>query len=111
MTEVNGADRRRHVRYTVYEPCIAMVGSQEYSGAVVDMSVSGAMVQLEIQLDAQPALYTLMQLQIDGIGRLSARVVRSRIGGVAVAFKLDPGKKSHLLAALQKVLSNYPFDE
>ena len=112
MTEDNGADRRRHVRCTVYEPCIVTIDSQEYSGAVVDMSVGGAGVRFEVQLDATtPAPDTPIQLQIDGIGRLRTRVVRSRIGGVAVEFNIDPRKDGHLLAALQQVLSNYPFDE
>ncbi len=111
MTEGNGAEQRRHVRCTVYEPCIAMVDSHEYSGAVVDMSVGGAAVRLEVQLEVQPARDTPMQLQIDGIGRLRTRVVRPLLDGVAVEFNIDPRKEGHLLAALQQVLSNYPIDE
>ena len=111
MTEGNGAEQRRHVRCTVYEPCFVVIDGQEYSGAVVDMSMSGAGVWLEVQLNAQPAPDTRMQLQIDGIGRLNTRVVRSRIGGVAVEFNIDPHEEGHLLTALQQVLSNYPFDE
>ncbi len=111
MTEGNGAEQRRHVRCTVYEPCLAVVDSHEYSGAVVDMSVGGAAVRLEVQLEVQPAPDTPIQLQIDGIGRLRTRVVRSLLDGVAVEFNINPRKESHLLAALQQVLSNYPFDE
>ena len=95
----------------MYEPCLAVVDSQEYSGAVVDMSVGGAAVQLEVQLEVHPAPDTPMQLQIDGIGWLRTRVVRSLLDGVAVEFTIDPRKEDHLLAALQQVLSNYPFDE
>ena len=111
MTEGNGAEQRSHVRHTVSEPCIAVVFNHEYSGTVIDMSVGGAAVQLEVLLDATPAPDTPIQLQIDGIGRLHSRVVRSRIGGVAVEFNIDPHKEGHLLAALQQVLSNYPSDE
>ncbi|MEE9250949.1 MAG: PilZ domain-containing protein [Alphaproteobacteria bacterium] len=111
MTESNGAEHRHHVRCTVYEPCIAAVGSQEYSGAVVDMSVGGAAVRLEVEIEVQPAPDTPMQLQIEGIGWLHTRVVRSLLNGVAVEFKIDPRKESHLLTALQQVLSNYPIDE
>ncbi len=111
MIEDNGADRRRHVRYSVSEPCLAVVFNQEYWGTVVDMSVGGAAVRLEVLLDAQPAAGTPIQLQIDGIGRLRTRVVRSRIAGVAVEFNIDPRKEAHLLAAVQQVLSNYPIDE
>ncbi len=111
MTEYNAAEHRRHVRCTVYEPCVALVGAEEYSGAVVDMSVGGAAVRLEVQLEVHPAPDTPIQLRIDGIGRLRTRVVRSLIDGVAVEFNIDPYKEAHLLAALQQVLSNYPFDE
>ena len=111
MTEYNGANRRLHVRYTVYEPCFVVVDNQEYSGAVVDLSMGGAAVRLEIQLNAQPAPDTPVQLQIDGIGRLRARVVRSRTDGVVVEFNIDPREDGHLLTALQQVLSSVPFDE
>ena len=111
MATDKGAGHRRHVRCTVYEPCFVKIGGQEYSGAVVDMSVGGAGIRIEVQLEAQPAPDTPMQLQIDGIGRLRTRVVRSRIGGVAVEFNIDPHTEGHLLTALQQVLSNYPFDE
>ena len=111
MTENNGAEHRRHVRCTVYEPCVALIGEEEFSGAVVDMSVGGAAVRLEVQLEVHPAPDTPIQLQINGIGRLRTRVIRSMIDGVAVEFNIDPYKEAHLLTALQQVLSNYPFDE
>ena len=111
MTINDGANRRRNVRYTVYEPCFVVVDNQEYSGAVVDMSVGGAAIQFEIQLNVQPAPDTPIQLHIDGIGRLHTRVVYSRTSGVAVEFDIDPYKDAHLLAALKQVLSSYPIDE
>ena len=111
MTENKGAEHRRHVRCTVYEPCVVFVGEEEFSGAVVDMSVGGAAVRLEVQLEVHPAPDTPIQLQINGIGRLRTRVIRSMIDGVAVEFNIDPYKEAHLLTALQEVLSNYPFDE
>ena len=111
MTDGISAEQRRHVRCSVYEPCLAVVDSQEYPGAVVDMSVGGAVVRLEVQLEIQPAPDTPMQLQFDGIGRLRTRVVRPLLDGVAVEFNIDPRKEGHLLAALQQVLSNYPIDE
>ena len=111
MAEGSGAEQRRHVRCTVYEPCLAAVNSQEYSGAVVDMSVGGAAVRLEVEIEVQPAPDTPMRLQIEGIGWLRTRVVRTMLDGVAVEFDIGPGEEGHLVAALQQVLSNYPFDE
>ena len=113
MAESNGAEHRRHVRCTVYEPCRAAFGDQEYSGAVVDMSVGGAAVRLEVEVEAdiQPAPDSQVRLNIEGIGWLRTRVVRSMVDGVAVEFTIDPDGESHLLAALKQVLSNYPFEE
>ena len=111
MAESNGAEQRNHVRCTVYEPCVARVGEDEHPGAVVDMSVGGAAVRLEVQLDVHPAPDTPIQLEIKGIGRLRTRVVRSLVDGVAVEFNIDSYKEAHLLAALRQVLSDYPFDE
>ena len=42
MTDVEGKEKRRYVRCTVYQPCTATIDSQEFSCAVVDMSVDGA---------------------------------------------------------------------
>ena len=30
MTEYNAAEHRRHVRCTVYEPCVVLVGDEEF---------------------------------------------------------------------------------
>ena len=111
MTDVGGMEQRRHLRCTVYEPCTATVEGKEYSGAVVDMSVGGAAIRLEVQLDIQPDAGTPILLVIDGIGRLSTKVVRPLQDGVAVEFRIDPLKEKHLVAALERVLSDYPNDD
>ncbi len=110
MTDIEGKERRRHVRCTVYEPCTATVDSQEYSCAIVDMSVGGAAIRLEIQLDIQPDAGAPIRLFIEGIGCLRTNVVRPLLDGIAVEFRIDPLKERNLIAALEQVLSNYPID-
>ena len=104
-------NRRRHVRCTVYEPCIARVDSGEYVGAVVNMSVGGAAIQLEVQLEIQPPAGTPLLLYIERIGRLRTKIVRPINDGVAVEFGIDHRKDRDLVAGLARVLSDYPVDE
>ena len=69
-------EKRRHARHTVYEPCRVMVDDGEYAGAVVNMSVGGAAIQLDVRLDAQPEPGTAAALIVERIGRIPIRVVR-----------------------------------
>ena len=42
-------DKRRHLRHSVKEPCTAYLEDGEYIGAVVNMSVSGAAIHLDVR--------------------------------------------------------------
>ena len=108
MPDYDTGEKRRHVRCTVYEPCRVVVKSQEYEGAVVDMSVVGAAIRLEVHLEVQPAVGTPVFLYIERVGRIPAKVVRPLIDGIAVGFRIDPDKGKHLGFALKKVLDDYP---
>ena len=77
-------DMRRHPRYTVREPCRVIIESREYTGAVVDISVSGAAVHLDVELEAEPEIGTIIELDVERIGTIRTRVVRPLIGGIAV---------------------------
>ncbi len=104
-------DRRRHARCTVYEPCCVVVKSQEYEGAVVDMSVVGAAIRLDVHLEVQPAVGTPVFLYIERVGRIPAKVARPLIDGIAVEFRIDPDKGKHLGVMLKRVLNDYPLDD
>ena len=101
-------EKRRHARQTVYEPCRVLAGDGEYAGAVVDMSVSGAAIQFDIQLDAQPAPGTAAALIVERIGRIPTRVVRQLADGIAVEFSIgnDSGDR-RLVATIMDVLNEF----
>ena len=101
------ADKRRHLRHSVNEPCRARLEGGEYVGAVVNMSVSGAAIHLDIELDLNPDLGTMIELHIKRIGMIRTRVVRTLIGGIAVEFLFNPTDDRVLIAKLWKVLNEY----
>ncbi len=106
-----GQERRRHARCTVYEPCRVEVKGREFDGAVVNMSVGGAAIQLDLHFDVQPAADTPVALFIERIGRIPARVVRPLSDGFAVEFRSDREQGQRLEAALKQVLDDYPLED
>lgn len=101
------ADKRRHLRHSVNEPCRARLENGEFVGAVVNMSVSGAAIHLDIELDVDPDPGAIIELHIKRIGMIRTRVVRALIGGVAVEFLFNPTTDRVLIAKLWKVLNEY----
>ena len=99
------ADKRRHLRHSVKEPCTAYLEDGEYLGSVVNMSVSGATIHLDIEVDIEIEPGAIVELQVRRIGRLRTRAVRSLIGGLAVEFLFDPSEDRALIAKLWKVLN------
>ncbi len=109
--ELDSHDRRHHVRCTVYEPCHVEVGGRKHDGAIVDMSVGGAAIQLDVQLWEQPATDTPVAVHIERIGRIPAKVMRQLIDGIAVEFLISRIQEMHLVPALQHVLDDYPLED
>ena len=101
------ADKRRHLRHSVNEPCRARLENGEFVGAVVNMSVSGAAIHLDIELDVDPDPGAIIELHIKRIGMIRTRVIRSLIGGVAVEFLFNPTTDRALIAKLWKLLNEY----
>ncbi len=104
-------DRRRHLRCTVYEPCRVEVKGREFDGAVVNMSVGGAAIQLELHLEVQLATDTPVALFIERIGRIPAKVMHPLTDGFAVEFRIDRDQGQRLVAALKQVLDDYPLED
>ena len=104
---VEPVEHRRHLRYLVNEPCIAYHEDSEYLGSVVNMSVSGAAVHLDIELDADLETDSLLKLQFQRIGGVRTRVVHPVVGGLAVEFLFDPEEDRELIDRLWKVLNEY----
>ena len=97
-------NNRRNLRHSVNEPCIVYNEYGEYGGAVVNMSVSGAAVHLDVQLDADLEPDSTVELQVKRIGKFRTRVVRPLVGGFALEFLFDPGQDRQLISRLWKVL-------
>ena len=104
---VEPAEKRRHLRRSVKQPCTAYLEDGEHIGAVVNMSVSGAAIHLDIELDAELEPETIVELQVQRIGRIRTRVVRPLVGGMAVEFLFDPAQDRDIIARLWKVLNEY----
>ncbi len=104
---VEPVEKRRHLRHSVNEPCTAYLEDGEYIGAVVNMSVSGAGIHLDVELDVELEADTVIEFQIQRIGRIRTRVVRPLVGGVAVEFLFDPVEDRDIIARLWKVLNEY----
>ncbi len=111
VASLDSHDQRRHVRCTVYEPCSVVVEGKKYGGAIVDMSVGGAAIRLDVHLEVQPGPDTPVALQIDRIGRIPARVMRPLIDGIAVEYRINRDQEKHLVPALKRVIDDYPLDE
>ena len=104
---VETVEHRPHLRHVVNEPCRALMDGEEIPGALVNMSVSGAAIVLDVELGVEAEAGVVIELQADRIGRIQTRVVRSLVGGVAVEFLFDPDKDRALIAALWRVLNEY----
>ncbi len=104
---VESTNKRRHLRHSVKEPCTAYIEDGEYIGAVTNMSVSGAAIHLDVELDAKLDADTIIEFQVQRIGRIRTRVVRALVGGVAVEFLFDPTQDRDIIARLWKVLNEY----
>ena len=102
-------ENRLHLRHSVNEPCTAYNEHGEFIGAVVNMSVSGAAVHLDVEIDADLEPDSIVELQIKRIGKVRTRVVRPLHGGFAVEFLFDPTQDRQLIARLWKVLNEYEY--
>ena len=104
-------DRRSHVRFTGFELCRVVVNGHEYDGAVVDLSVGGAAIRMDVRSLVQPAAGTPVTLHIERVGGIPAKVVCPTMDGIAVVFRIDQDKEKHLLAALKQLLDDYRSED
>lgn len=79
-------EKRRHERHTVTALCSVTVGGRDYTGTIVDASLSGMAVVFDDEIEAQPAPGTAVELNVERIGTVQAKFVRPRIDGIAVEF-------------------------
>ena len=60
-----------------------------------------------MEVDAEIENGAIVELQVQRIGRLRTRAVRSLVGGLAVEFLFDPTEDRALIAKLWKVLNEF----
>lgn len=94
------AQRRRYPRTEISRPFRAAIpdSDTELKGRTRDVSASGAALVSELNVPND----TFVELHMEGVGDVSARVVRSFEGGFAVAFELDDEERAALEAAIEK---------
>lgn len=100
MAEENDqSEKRRHRRVNVSKSVQAKTESQQYKGSVKDISVSGAAlsVEAEVEEDSQ------VELDIEDLSPLSGIVARSYDDGFAVEFDLDEDDEDRLLSELTEL--------
>ena len=73
----------------------------------MNMSVSGTAVHLDVELEAEPEIGAIIELDIKRIDTICTRVVRPLIGGVAVEFIFDKDKDRSLIGSLWHVLNEF----
>ncbi len=109
--ELDSHDKRRDVRYGVFEHCRVAVKGREFEGLLVDMSLGGAALRVDVQLATRPSAGTPVMLDIKHVGRFPAKVVRPLFNGIALEFSFDRDTEDHLVAALMRVLEDYRAED
>ncbi len=104
-------DRRRDVRYGVFERCGVTLDGRQFEGLIVDMSLDGAALRADVQMATQPSAGTPVTLNINRVGRVPAKVVRPLFNGIAVEFNIDRGAEDHLVATLLQIRDDYQAED
>ena len=81
-----------------------MTGDQTHKGAILDISASGAAIQLDAQLEDG----TRIDLFMEGVGQITAHVARKLADGVAVEFNTAMG--AAFLDALSQAINTAPSE-
>ena len=92
-------DRRRHRRIAVSRRVRAKSGAREHEGLTKNISVSGAALELDAELEDED----LVELDIEDMSRLSGRVARWFDDGFAVEFDIDEDEEARLIAEIAQI--------
>ncbi len=86
-------ERREHRRFDVDQPCRVTIGRgyfsgrSEVKGLITNISKGGAAIRFALAMAEPPAVGTLVNVYIVGIGDFPSKVMRRYADGFAVAFK------------------------
>ena len=97
--DATGRDRRRHPRLTISRQVRAIAGEALREGVTLDISASGAALELEAGFDEDD----LVELDIEDLSPLTGTIARSYDDGIAVEFDLDEGDEDRLVAEIMMI--------
>lgn len=101
MTNLDTHAHNRRQRYAIPKAVSIMTGDQTHRGNVLDISASGAAIQLDVQLEEG----TRIELSMEGVGRIAAQVARKVADGVAVEFDTGTAIGAAFLDALGRAIN------
>lgn len=94
-----GLERRRHERVKLDRAVTVRDGAETHDGTLVDISSSGAAINLDdddFQFDSDQDL----ELDMEDFGILTGSVVRMLDDGFAMAFDLDEDSEERLITEI-----------
>ncbi len=101
MTNLDTHAHHRQQRYAIPKPVCIIKGDQTHKGAILDISGSGAAIQLDAQLEDG----TRIDLFMEGVGQIAAQVTRKLADGVAVEFDTGTAMGAAFLDALGRAIN------
>lgn len=100
MTVSGSENRREHKRIIVSKPAVVKSGEAEYNGKILNISAGGAGISLDVQLKDNSRI----TVNIENMGMIPARVVRSMQDGVAVKFELSEEKEQKFIEQITHIV-------
>jgi hypothetical protein len=102
----DGAEKRRHPRYTISKPARLIVNGRYLHGRLKDVSLGGAALKLRAKL----SIGDEVEVDIGDIGTYRAVVVRleEEEGIIATRFLLDAATEARLSDEITKVFHGVP---
>jgi len=109
--EFDPLDQRRHPRLVISKSVRAIAVNVKTTGMLVDISASGAAIDLDGELDTYPDDETEIELEIDDISPLAGYVARSFEEGLAVEFDLNQEEEDQLLSEVMQICNEMNLDD
>ncbi len=99
----------RHERFELFDTATVEIDGTSHKCAVTNLSVGGAAVIFEVELDSAPPFGKSVMLDIGGLGEMNGYVARSLKDGIAVHLNVSPRRRNQLAALMMKGLNDILF--
>ena len=93
-------NRREHKRVIVSKTALVKSGGKEFSGRILNISAGGAGISLDVQLMDN----THITVNIENVGMIPAKVVRSMKDGVGVKFEISEEKEKRFIEQITEIV-------